>query len=259
MTDANSIRLAVVCAIYNEAFLLGQFLNYYSRQVDKIFLIDNESTDGSPRFAARHPKVELSSYSSGGQFDDAALYEAKVTQKNRCLGKFDYVLIVDCDEFVVPKNGGSIKQAIAGLVPAGAYSTHGFNMWKQPQEAPYDSSVPLFKQRQWGVESPAYSKPIIVAPGFPGSYCMGFHYFENLQDPRFKDMGGAAFYLLHYRGIEEEIFVKRCMGIASRISNRTISSGYSSQYHHKKESDFRVEFARESSHPHRVRLPIWKE
>jgi glycosyltransferase involved in cell wall biosynthesis len=249
--------IAVVCAIYNEEFLLGQFLDYYSKQVDRIFLIDNHSTDRSIEIASRYPMVDLSFYDSGGKFDDAALYEAKVTRKNACAGLYDYVIIVDCDEFIIPKSGDSIKRSIMELPVEGAYATHGFNMWKHPSEAAYNPEIPLFKQRQWGVESPAYSKPVIVGPRFPGNYCMGFHYFENYPQA-FRDMGGASFFLLHYRGVEEDVFVKRCLSISTRLSSNTLSKGYSSQYHHRGEKDFREEFRRESNHPHRVKIPIWR-
>ena len=64
------MKVAVICAIYNEEILLPQFLDYYSPQVDTVFLIDNESTDRSRFIACSYPNVVVSSYSSDGKFSD---------------------------------------------------------------------------------------------------------------------------------------------------------------------------------------------
>jgi SNF2 family DNA or RNA helicase len=41
------VRVATVTAVFNEKILLPQFVAHYAQNVDRIFLVDNESDDGS--------------------------------------------------------------------------------------------------------------------------------------------------------------------------------------------------------------------
>lgn len=257
------MKLAVICSIYNEETLLPQFLNYYSPQVDTVFLLDNESTDRSRFLACGYPNVVVSTYSSGGQFSDVALSEAYNKKRKECAGIYDYVIIADCDEFIVPKAGVSIREAIELAQPDQAlglraefFWTHGFNMWPRPGEPAYDPARPLLGQRTTGIESLIYSKPCIIKPESRLEYEHGRHNFKGHEQWKPTDFEDAKFYFLHYIGFDEAAFVKRGMERTTRFSGVNVEMGTSVQYLNKTEESYREKFRGQSADPQLVTVPF---
>lgn len=244
------MRLAVICAVYNEEVLLPQFLDYYAPQVDTVFLLDNESTDRTREIARRYPNVIVSSYSSGGQFSDVALSEAYNRKRLECAGLYDYVVIADCDEFVAPKNCASLREEICAAQPpimtglgVEFFWTQGWNMWASPDAPKYTAEQPLLPQRQTGIFSLMYSKPCIIRPGSRLRYEHGRHDFAGFREAKPQDMQPARFHLLHYVGFDLEEFVRRGLERSTRFAQVNILMGTSGQYLRKSAEDFRSYFA----------------
>ena len=257
------MKIAVICAIYNEEILLPQFLDYYSPQVDTVFLIDNESTDRSRFLACGYPNVVVSTYSSGGKFSDIALSEAYNKKRRECAGIYDYVILADCDEFIVPKSGKPLAQAIdeAQLNPALGlrtefFWTHGWNMWPRPGERAYDPSRSLLEQRTTGIESRIYSKPCIIRPESLLEYEHGRHNFRGHDDWKPEKFDDAKFYFLHYIGFDESIYVKRGMDRTTREAQSNVEMRTSVQYHDKTEQSYQETFRANSADPKLVEVPF---
>lgn len=253
-----ALRVAVVCTVYNEGLLLPQFLRYYVPQVDHIFLIDNESTDGSLAHAQQCPNVEISTLRTDGEFRTAALCEARMRKKDECAGIFDYVLIVDVDEFVVPKCGKPLRRELEELWPVPILGTHGYGMWKSVWDDPYNPNMSLFHQRKWGIEDPVYSKPIIVRPEMKVDYVMGFHDTDAPNNHILKHPCISAFYLLHYVGVEESEYLRRGMDRTLRLSRENLESdeAWGKQYFGGTEEVYRERFREHQQSKAMVRLPI---
>ncbi len=255
MNEPRRPRLAVITMVYNEKILLPQFLRHYAPQVDTIFLLDNESDDGSIAGTSSYSNVEISTISTGGTLNDATQMKVKMALKRACIGKYDYVLLVDADEFVVPKGGGSLRQTLSGLEEREIFGTHGFNMFQGPLERPYNPSIPLLYQRQWGVESKeAYSKPIIVRPESSAEFVTGFHRLRNRENDSLKPPSPTFFLLLHYTGIDEELYVRRCMSRTQRLSEENQRHEWGVQYRGGTEQLFRERFRKASADPEAVRV-----
>jgi len=152
------MRLAAICPVYNEEDLLPHFLDFYCRQVDTVLLLDNESTDRTAELARGRANVVVSTFNTENTFNDRMQHEELVKRRGECVGVYDYVLIVDCDEFVLPKGGGTLKECIERQSPADAYGTHGFRMIQGPGEGQYNPSVGLLEQRRWGWKAPGWSQ-----------------------------------------------------------------------------------------------------
>lgn len=243
------LKIAVICAVYNEEVLLPQFLDYYSPQVDMIFLLDNESTDGSLEIAKRYPNVAVSRYRSNGKFSDVALSEAYNKKRRECAGQYDYVIIADCDEFVVPKIEKNIRDGIEKAQPEVGtglgvefFWTHGWNMWIAPGAASYDPKRSILSQCDTGIFSLMYSKPCIIRPGSLLRYEHGRHDFVGLRNVKPADMGQAHFHLLHYIGFDLEEFVRRGLERTTRFAQVNIMMGTSGQYLKKTKEDYRSYF-----------------
>jgi len=248
-------RLAVITMVYNEDVLLPQFLRHYAPQVDTVFLLDNESDDGSIAAVTRYPNVEVSTVPTGERLNDGIQMAAKLAVKADCVGRYDYVLIVDADEFVVPKSGGTLREALFALREKEVFGTHGFHMYRGATEGPYDPAVPLLHQRQWGTESDEeYSKPIIVRPENPAVFCPGFHRFSDRDNDPLKPPSPTHFFLLHYTGIDEDLFVRRCMIRTRRLSNENLKYHWGVQYFEGTEKIFRDRFRVASSDPRAIQV-----
>lgn len=251
------LRLAVIVPVYNEEDLVSQFLDHYSPQVDRVFLLDNESTDGSLSCAMRYPNVEVSTFKTGGQMKDLDLIRVKRAKLTELRGRFDYAILIDADEFLVPKRGGTIREALGALPPAEIHGTHGLTMMRRPPDAPYEPSIPLVQQYRYGVEDVAHlSKPIIVRPESDVAFHPGHHMTVNKDNAALKDPARASFYLLHYSLIDEEIYVRRAMGRASRMSEENRRLHLSHHYFDPNEAAYRERFHRETANPRAVQLAI---
>jgi len=135
------MKIAAILTVYNDEAFLPQFLDYYSAQVDTIFAIDNESDDRSIEILKRYPKVELSVYQTGGRFNHERKNEVLNEKAKSCVGSFDYTLVLDVDEFIVPKKLGPIRTALEANPSRPAFGTSGNRGWTvavaDPQVAGY--------------------------------------------------------------------------------------------------------------------------
>lgn len=253
------MKLAVISVVYNEEILLHHFLDWYSSQADTVFIIDNESTDRSREICKRYRNVVLSTYKTGGVNDVEAANAVLEKARKACIGKYSYVLRADCDEFVISKNGNSIKREIERAGMPEVLGTHGYNMRPKPGEPPYDPKKSLFEQIQWGIENIKFiSKPAIIRPESELKFILGGHAIVGNQslNNQLKDVEKSRFYLLHYSALSEEMFVSRRMSRVRRFSDRSRELGIANHYCDKTEGDFSEKFRTSCSSPSLVKLDI---
>lgn len=201
------MKLATVTAVYNEEDLIGQYLRHYEPQVDKIFLLDNGSSDRTLEIAATCPKVETSRFlTPEGVPFDGPKHIAVMDRFNRCLGEYDYVLLVDADEFVISRVGGPIREILEKLPGISVFRAYGYSMVTLANDPPYDPLKPLIEQRRTGFFDPLYAKPCIARPDAFPTFARGIHSVEGITA---KKLSNGAFNLLHYPGPSDEIYFKR--------------------------------------------------
>lgn len=210
------MKIATITAVYNEEDLLPQFLRHYDREgIDKIFILDNESTDKSVEIASKHPKVEMSAFVTPSVGFDGPKHHALMKKMLECAGHYDLVILVDADEFVVSTKNGTIKATLESLpLRYDLYMTEGYSMVQGPQEPPYNPDVPLLAQRKCGFFDRLYSKPAIANPAVYPVFAMGIHSVSGV--PRARTLPGT-FKLLHCPGLSEEIYIKRRVGKEPRV------------------------------------------
>lgn len=214
------MKIAAITTCWNDPVFVPQFLRYYSPRVDQVFLIDNESTEETTVPAKEYPNVEVRSYSSGTTFDGWKKQEEMLKVKEECVGKFDYVFILDIDEYLVSKAGIPLKSHLQSCPQHKVLGTTGYNMYEFPGDSPYDPGQPILSQRKWGFENAHYSKPIIVRPEHPVKYPIGCHYLIDEPMPTI-----APFHLLHYRAMSDEIFIERSLKFSTRMTEKEFRSG----------------------------------
>jgi glycosyltransferase involved in cell wall biosynthesis len=236
------VRVATVTAVFNEKILLPQFVAHYAANVDRIFLVDNESDDGSLEGVQKHFKVSVSTYRTDGRFQYTAKHQAVMKVARACAGEFDYVILVDADEFIATKSARPIRDELDVIAPADVHWTHAYNMFKRDEEPAYDPSRPLMGQRINGFEDVVYCKPIIMRPTAAVDLSPGMHDLIGITKPSIEVLRKSPFVMFHYSGLDEDFYVDRCMIRARRLSPENVRLGYSRQYYEKTPEAYRERY-----------------
>lgn len=249
------MRIATVTALHNEADLLPSLLGHYSPLVDDMWLLDNETDDGSMAVAAGFPNVHVRPFSSGGRYIHRLTHAAIVSAIRSLAATHDYVLAVDPDEIVVPRRGGGLREALSALPRSDYFWTEGFEMVGMPWDAPFDPARPISGQRTHGVFNYWYCKPAVVRPGSDATPWWGFHWMAGRERPAPEEMSDAPFLMLHYRLVDEEVYVRRAMDKTRRMSPENLADGMSTDYHARTEASYREEYRAAAAQARPVALP----
>lgn len=91
---------------WNEEKILPFVLDYHSSISEKIFVYDNNSTDGSDKIYSKYPKVKVIKWSSNNEFHDGLNSQMKnmgykLNSRNQGV---DWVIVSDCDELLYHPN-----------------------------------------------------------------------------------------------------------------------------------------------------------
>ena len=89
---------------YNEEYILPHLLKYYSSICDKIYILDNESTDNSHDIIKSFNNTEIISWNSGNEVRDDLYLELKNNVWKQSRGIANYVIVGDADEILYHLN-----------------------------------------------------------------------------------------------------------------------------------------------------------
>ena len=93
------MRLEGHILCWNEAPLVPFVLDYWQKAgVDKLYVYDNGSTDGSLELLSKYPFVEIIPFETGGFTDEYKLTELRNREWKKSKGTADWVIISDFDE-----------------------------------------------------------------------------------------------------------------------------------------------------------------
>ena len=157
--EADGVRpagphVAVVSTVHNEEDLIAPFLeHYFGMGVGAIILLANDCTDRTLERTARYSGVEVVPLDSGGELDCALRRDALDARRRALAGRFDWVLLVDADEFLVPKEGG-LQETLLRHDGRDVLGSKGWDVMQGPDEPPFDPSAPLLPQATVGPARP---------------------------------------------------------------------------------------------------------
>jgi len=212
------MKLVVYALCGNEEHMLPWFLRYYKAAgADKIVIYLNKtSVDGSRAILEADPLVELHEYDTGGVLRDDIHRNMKneIWRANKKRWhRDDWVIVVDCDEFVASADGTPLKDTLTKLTIEGVTVplTHGWNIIgdELPED---DGSSSILEVRPFGISTEAsrakkfgkhdychgpYHKPCLFRPALikKMNYVAGAHFAK----PRGKVVCGKdqRIWLLH--------------------------------------------------------------
>lgn len=215
-TQNISIHLHLLC--YNEQYLLPSILEYYSKQVDKITVYDNHSTDQS-RNIAKQFGANVVMFGKPGVLDDREYLRIK----NASRRIDDWSIVCDADELLWHPRG--IRNAIQDEHRRGAtyLRIKGFNIYSDTDITEVDNIT--------DINTGFWYKPFDKNIAFNGqkllpNYTPGAH---SWRPKGFVSPSHEQFYLLHYRcigGVQR--MIDRHKHYASRLSqfNRQNKLGF---------------------------------
>jgi len=215
------MKLACITSTFNEIDLIGQFLAHYRRQgVNWFFVFDNFSTDGTYELLKGARDVTCVQYGDPDELDDALKYETILNCKRMIAEQFDYVIMPDVDEFLVPTECGTLREYMEEY-PKQIYGSIGYNMVQYVNDMPYFNDVPLLQQRKHGFMFEPYSKTIVHRTNSKATLSVGFHKCSVQAAP--------DFILLHYVAFDRAISLKRRKRQQARTGKKNAVHSYGSE------------------------------
>ena len=85
---------------FNEEYILPHLLRYYSSFCEKIYILDNQSTDNSVMIINSFPNTEIITWESNNEVRDDLYLNLKNNVWKKSIGISDYVIVGDADEFL---------------------------------------------------------------------------------------------------------------------------------------------------------------
>lgn len=214
---------------FNESRIIKHVLDYYSEFCEKIFVLDNFSTDNSASVAMGYEKVDVIKWSSKNKFDDRYNVFLKETLPKQFSEGVDWVITADMDELIYHPNLVGLLESFKKrgvTVP----KVQGFNMVSLDEP---DEEKPLIQSIRTGYRYDVFDKPIIFSPDFNMKFSAGCH----PKGPGYKAMiSNASYstserpvYLLHYKYIGTRHFDTAKVS-ALRLSDDNIKKGWGQHY-----------------------------
>lgn len=206
------MKIHVYSIMWNEEVLLPYFLRHYSGFADRIFVINDHSTDKTVEIAKKNKKVILLDfeYSRGLNENDF----------NRCFTDLykkysrkvaDWVMCVDGDEFIYNE---SIRQSLE------TQRKNGVQIIKTTAYQMISDKIPqtkgqIYKECCWGLRSRGYDKPVVFDPALDITFGEGRHTIKSSQKigPQW-----GKLCLLHYRYLSRDYYLKRSLESFARMN-----------------------------------------
>lgn len=226
---------------WNEEKMLPFFFRHYFDWLgaERITVFDNESTDRTAEICDADPRVKRDVYKTGNKH---AELDAMVGIRDECWkqarGKADFVVIVDCDEFVyhndMPAFLGEVLLSRTSIARA-----TGYDMVSQAFPAP---GVHLPYVVRTGIQTPTYSKPCLLLPDRVKhvSFAAGAHN-ARVNSNGYLPLASAGLRLLHYPRLGWPFYVERMMARKERANARDSAHGLLVHYQ-RPEAAMRAEF-----------------
>jgi glycosyltransferase involved in cell wall biosynthesis len=197
-------RVYIFSIMWNEEFILPYFLRHYETFADRIFIIDDHSTDKTREIASSHHKVTILDfpYKQG-------LVEADFNQcfedcyKQYARGNADWAMCVDADEFIYGDILKVLNQNYRNhpVLRATGYMMLDLNPPKKDGQ--------IYEECFKGIRSRGFDKPIIFDPKFDLIFGDGRH-SVNLSTKR------DNLKLLHYKYLSRSYYKERAAKVYPR-------------------------------------------
>ena len=187
-------QIFVFSVVHNEEFMLPHFLKHYEPYAERIFIIDDHSTDKTAEIAKAHPKVTYSEYAFEGLNEDE--FNLTFESMTSDIYPSEWAVCVDCDEFITGLE--TLDNEVAGILKPTGYTMVG-------RTGKLEDCHPVRDNK--------YDKPVVFDPELDVRFGPGRH-TVNLPTRESK------LKLLHYKYPSREYYLERNSKIYPRIMDK---------------------------------------
>jgi len=225
---------------WNEERILPFTLDHYEQFSDRIFLLDNYSTDKSVEIARKYDKVTVIPFSCQDEdtYDEyesanlrSTIYKDETYGFN-ATGKADWAILVDADELVYHPDIISVLKSYKEQ-GVGVPRLAGYEMVSDKFPA-YKKGTFITQKVKTGSESISLSKPVIIAPDkVDVRFSVGAHFHS-------KAMGQVLpsvypdIKLLHYKSLGKDYILDRYNQLSKRSSCTNKENQFGEHWYSKK-------------------------
>lgn len=188
---------------FNEMRILPSFIKHYEPFVDKFYIFDDRSDDGSVEYLSAHPKVVLSQFThdADGYIAAATRFYNSAWKASR--GVADWVIVVNIDEFV---DHPKLMERLAALRAQGFTAIQCIGWEMVSDTLPGPEAIATVRR---GVRSEPLDKIAVFDPDAIED--MGFTVGRHTATitGRCRVSRDHGFRLLHYKFLGQDYFVSR--------------------------------------------------
>lgn len=217
------MKTLLLSIIWNEEKLIKLFINYYRQVVNKFIFIDYGSTDRTFEIIRNSGiDFEFNTDKWGGEYDERLTTELKNTFWIKYRNDFDWILIVDIDEFLYYPKG--LKELQSEMIEK-------YNIIRPQGVQMVGDSFPQsdILEIKTGVPDPFYSKCCMFRNWIEPNYNHGCHECNPVPTSDLKYFESPDLKLLHYKYIDIDYQIKRKTETEKRLSRVNKENGWGVQ------------------------------
>lgn len=192
---------------YNEEYILPHLINYYSKFCDKITFLDNKSTDKSIEIINSFPNTSIISWDSKNEVRDDLYLRMKNNFWRESIGKCDFVIVGDADEFLYHPN---MNQFLVDSKEKGytIFKPEGYHMIGD-EDLILDENDNLIEKVQYGIIGSSNDKLMMFNPNKISdiNYSFGCHIANPTGDVKYCVDNNLK--MLHYKYLGLSDFLKK--------------------------------------------------
>ena len=212
------IKVDVYVLCYNEEKLVPFMLDYWNEFATNVYVLDNQSTDKSVELLLAETRfnVEIISYQSNNELNDAIYLELKNNVWKRSIGKCDFVVVCDFDEALFGKNIMNELSYMKENNQTICFPTT-FNMFSNDFPS-YNKNMLLHDVVKTGVDYYSFGKRVLFNPNQIKeiNYDPGAHSCHPIGNIRYYDKNNI--YLFHFKYLSIEYVLNRYALYRNRLS-----------------------------------------
>ena len=219
-------RIELYCLCWNDARMLPHFFRRYDDIVDRYFIMDNGSTDGSLEMLAAHGRVEVTHFDTPG--DSFVAEETRLSEVmwNPARGRADWALVVDIDEHIYHPD---LRAYLQSCTDKGVTIVEAIG-YEMVSDLFPDGDAPLYQQVELGVRSDKQDKLVAFNPDAveKSNYQPGRH--EAYPEGRIVRPDAREVQLLHFKHLGLDYLARRSGELRTGLKDGDLEKQWGVQY-----------------------------